>query len=128
MNIVYEMETNKNLEEAIKSLEINLKENNFGVLWQLNFKEKLEEKGLDFDEDFVVLEVCNPKQAKEVLEINSHVGYVLPCKMVVRTEKGQTYIGMTNPEALIGLFDEPALDKIAETVGEALKKSIQASI
>lgn len=128
MNIVYEMETNKNLEEAIQSLETNLKENNFGVLWQLNFKDKLEEKGLAFDEDFVVLEVCNPKQAKEVLEINSHIGYVLPCKMVVRTEKGQTYIGMTNPEVLIGLFDEPILDQIAETVGDALKKAIQASI
>lgn len=128
MKVVYEKRTDKNLKEAIQSLEENLKENSFGVLWQLNFKDKLEEKGLEFKNDFVVLEVCNPKQAKEVLEKNIHIGYVLPCKMVVRTENDQTYIGMTSPETLIGLFDEPELREVAKKVGESLKKAIEASI
>ncbi|MGB3159998.1 MAG: DUF302 domain-containing protein [Carnobacterium sp.] len=128
MGIVYEEKTNKSLNEAIQVLEEKLKENNFGVLWQLNFKDKLTEKGLDFEDDFVVLEVCNPKQAKEVLEKNSHIGYVLPCKMVVRTEKNQTYIGMTSPETLIGLFDELELKDIAKDVEKSLKKAIIDSI
>jgi uncharacterized protein (DUF302 family) len=34
-------------------------------LWELNFKDKLQEKGLDFDKNFKILEVCNPVQAKE---------------------------------------------------------------
>lgn len=41
MNLIYEKSTNKTLEEALKALEENLKENNFGILWQLNFKDKL---------------------------------------------------------------------------------------
>lgn len=128
MSVVYEVKTDKSLDEAIQAVEENLKENSFGILWQMNFKETLEGKGLEFEEDFVVLEVCNPQQAKAVLEVNSHVGYVLPCKMVVRTDKGQTYIGMTNPQALIGLFDQPELDEVAEKVAETLKKAINASI
>lgn len=128
MNIVYEKSTNKNLNEAIKSLEENLKENSFGILWQLNFKDKLKEKGLEFDNDFVVLEVCNPKQAKEVLEKNIHIGYVLPCKMIVRTEGNKTYIGMTRPEGLIGLFGEPELKEVANKVEETLKNAIESSI
>lgn len=128
MNIVYEMRTDKGLNEAIESLKANLKENTFGVLWELNFKDKLQEHGLEFKEDFVVLEVCNPQQAKEVLERNVHIGYVLPCKMVVRTEGDQTYIGMTNPEELIGLFNEPELNEVAKSVGETLKKAIKSSI
>lgn len=128
MDIVYEMKTDKNIEEAIESLEEELKKHHFGVLWQLNFKDKLAEKGLKLAEDFVVLEVCNPKEAKKALEINSSVGYVLPCKMVVRKEDGQSYIGMTNPEVLISLFDQAELDQLAEEVGESLKKAIQASI
>lgn len=128
MSVVYEVKTDKSLDEAIKAVEENLKENSFGILWQMNFKETLEGKGLEFEEDFVVLEVCNPQQAKAVLEVNSHVGYVLPCKMVVRTDKGQTYIGMTNPQALIGLFDQPELDEVAEKVADTLKKAINASI
>lgn len=128
MNIVYEKQTDKSLNEAIKSLKENLKENSFGVLWELNFKDKIKEKGLEFKDDFVVLEVCNPMQAKAVLEKNIHIGYVLPCKMVVRTEDNKTYIGMTNPEELIGLFNEPDLKEVAKSVGDTLRKSIEASI
>ena len=128
MNIVYEKSTDKDLNEAIKSLKENLKANSVGVLWELNFKDKLEEKGLEFKDDFVVLEVCNPNQAKEVLERNIHIGYVLPCKMVVRKENDKTYIGMTNPETLIGLFEEEELTEVAKQVGETLKRSIEASI
>lgn len=128
MDIVYEKKTDKSLEEAIQSLEEHLKENSFGILWQLNFKDKLAEKGLELKDDFVVLEVCNPKQAKEVLERNIHVGYVLPCKMVVRTEGSQTYMGMTSSEKLIGLFDESELTEIAKSVEMVLKKAITSSI
>ena len=128
MNIVYEKSTDKNLSDAIKSLESNLKENGFGVLWQFNFKDKLQEKGLEFKDDFVVLEVCSPKQAKEVLDQNIHIGYVLPCKMAVRTENDKTYIGMARPEVLIGLFDSPELEEAAEKVEETLRNSIEASI
>ena len=128
MNVVYEKSTGKNLADAIGSLTNNLKENGFGVLWQLNFKDKLREKGLELRDDFVVLEVCNPKQAKEVLDQNIHIGYVLPCKMAVRTEKDKTFIGMTRPEVLIGLFDSPELQEAAKKVEETLRKSIEASI
>ena len=128
MGIVYEKSTNKSLTEAISSLESNLKESGFGILWQLNFKDKLQEKGLEFKDDFVVLEVCNPKQAKEVLEENIHIGYVLPCKMVVRREGDKTYIGMTSPEVLIGLFEGSDLKEVAKKVEESLKNSIEASL
>lgn len=128
MNLVYEKKTDKNLDEAIDSLKINLKNNEFGVLWELNFKDKLQENDLDFKEDFIVLEVCNPKHAKVVLEKNIHIGYVLPCKMVVRTQNGQTYIGMTNPKSLIDLFYQSDLDDIVELVTDSLRKSIESSI
>ena len=128
MGVVYEKSTNKSLSEAISSLESNLKESGFGILWQLNFKDKLQEKGLELKDDFVVLEVCNPKQAKEVLEGNIHIGYVLPCKMVVRREGDKTYIGMTSPEVLIGLFEGSDLKEVAKKVEESLKNSIEASL
>jgi uncharacterized protein (DUF302 family) len=128
MNVIYEKTTEKNLNAAIESLEDNLKKNGFGVLWQLNFKEKLEEKGLEFKDDFVVLEVCNPKQAKEVMDKEIHIGYVLPCKMVVRRENNKTYIGMTSPETLIGLYDNTELKEIASEVEKTLRNSIESSI
>lgn len=127
-DVVFEMETDKNLDEAIASLEENLKDHSFGVLWQMNFKDTFEKKGMKFDEDFVILEVCNPERAKSVLEINKHVGYILPCKIVVRTENDKTFIGMADPEKLIGLFEGEELDQIATEVKARLKEAIEASV
>jgi len=128
MNVIYEKSTDKNLTDAVQSLQSNLKSNGFGVLWQLNFKDKLQEKGFELKDDFVVLEVCNPKQAKDVLDYNINIGYVLPCKMVVRRENNKTYIGMLRPEVLIGLFESPELKSVAQKVEESLRNSIEASI
>lgn len=60
----FTVETPKSIEEAISSLEANLKEEKSCVLWNFDIKEKLQEKGLDFDQEFKVLEVCNPHEAK----------------------------------------------------------------
>ena len=127
MNLIYEKQTNQSVPDAIKKLESTLKEKGFGILWQLNFKDKIQEKGLEFKEDFVVLEVCNPKIAKEVLDKNIHVGYILPCKMVVRSEGENTYIGMASPEVLIGLVSDDLKD-LAKEVETTIKSAIEASI
>lgn len=128
MNLIYEKKTKKTLDEAIKSLKENLQANKFGVLLEFNFKDKLEEKGLEFKDDYVVLEVCNPSQAKELLDKNIHIGYVLPCKMVVRSENNQTYIGLADPETLIGMYNEPDLNNVVNDVKVALEKAIQSSL
>lgn len=44
MDFHYTVQTNKTIDEAIASIEQNLKENKFGVLWQLNLTETLQKK------------------------------------------------------------------------------------
>ncbi len=46
MNAVYEVTTNKTIEEAVAAIKSNIKDFGFGVLWELNFKDKIEEKRL----------------------------------------------------------------------------------
>ncbi len=128
MNLVYEKKTDKSVVEAVEAIKNNLPKYEFGVLWEVNFKDKINDKGLDFEDDYVVLEVCNPKQAKDVLDINVHIGYVLPCKMIVRSNSGQTYIGMTDPAALIQLFDSKGLEDIGLSIRKDLNNAIKDSI
>lgn len=45
MNFKYEIKTNKSFQTAIKDITDSLKEREFGVLYQVNFKEKIEAKG-----------------------------------------------------------------------------------
>ncbi|MCY9667550.1 DUF302 domain-containing protein [Paenibacillus alginolyticus] len=123
----YTMETAKSPEQAIAALQENLKEEKFGVLWQLDMKEKLNEKGVDFDQTYHILEVCNPVEAKRVLSENSLVGYFLPCKIAVYDEGGTTKIGLPKPTALIGFVENEALMGIAEDIEKRLIAVIDKS-
>ena len=113
MDIKYKVKTDKDFEQATEDLKKSLEAHKFGVLWELNFKDKLKEKGLDFDKNYKVLEVCNPLQAKKVLEKQIEVGYFLPCKIVVYEDGNDVFIGMLNPTALIGMVDDNGLNGIA---------------
>jgi len=124
MEINYKVKTNKSFEVAIEDLKTSLNNHSFGVLWELNFKDKLKEKGLDFDKNFKILEVCNPKQAKEVLDKHIEAGYFLHCKMVVYEDNNSVFIGMLKPTALIGMMDDDELSNIAVEVEKELKSSI----
>ncbi|WP_249776232.1 DUF302 domain-containing protein [Enterococcus faecium] len=56
---MYEVKTTKSFQAATEALIEKLKEREFGVLYQVNFKEKIKSKGLDFPTNFEVLEVWN---------------------------------------------------------------------
>jgi uncharacterized protein (DUF302 family) len=77
-------------------------------------QEKLQEKGIVFDQRYHILEVCNPIEANRVLSENLIVGYFLPCKIAV--DKGKTKMGMPKPTALIGMVDSDRMQDIASDV------------
>lgn len=128
MDFKYEVEVKKSFNEAVESLKNNLSENKFGVLWELNFKDKLKEKNLEFESNFMVLEVCNPVQAKEVLSRDIEAGYFLPCKLVVYEKNSSVFIGMLKPTELIKMLENDQLVTVAKAVEEVLKKAIDSTV
>lgn len=126
-SIRYETTTEKSFEEAIASLVKSLEEQKFGVLWKLDFKEKLKEKGLDLDAQVAILEACNPHLAKVVLTRQIDMGYFLPCRLVVYVQDGVTRIGMLRPTALVGLLQHDELGEIARDVENMLVTAIDCA-
>jgi|SRR5690625_2657533 uncharacterized protein (DUF302 family) len=124
----YTVETDKTMEEAIQSLEESLKEDKFGVLWQFDIQETLQNKGFEFEQPYKVLEVCNPAEAKRILTKNQMVGYFLPCKIVVYEDGGKTKIGIPKPTALIQMAKDDGLMETARDVENRLIKAIDESI
>lgn len=120
----YTVETSKNVDEAVESVENSLKNHKFGVLWQFDIAAKLQEKGIDFHQPYRVLEVCNPVEAARVLSKNSLMGYFLPCKVVVYDEHGKTKIGLPKPSVLVEYVNDSALKEIAQSIEETLIKAI----
>jgi len=123
----YTVETNKSIEAAIKDLEENLKAEKFGVLWEFDIKETLQNKGFEFEQGFMVLEVCNPKEAQEVLTRNKMVGYFLPCKIVLYEDDGKTKIGLPKPSALIQMVEDDELKEFATNIEDRLIACIDKS-
>lgn len=125
MEMNYEVRTEKSFDDAIKSIKEHLEKCKFGVLWELNFKNKLAEKGFELGRDIQILEVCNPAKAVEVLEKNAEAAYFLPCKIVVYEKDDGMYIGMVKPRKLIELLGDDSLQGIAAGIESELKKAIQ---
>lgn len=128
MELIYEKITNKSFDEAIESIKSQLKERKFGVLWQLNFKDKMAEHEIDFQNNFMILEVCNPQKANEVLTKHLDVGYFLPCKVVVYEKDGAVRIGTAKPGMLIGMMGYDDLGNVASDVEKILIESIDAAV
>ena len=113
----YIVETEKSFEQASTDLDQSVKNNGFGVLHIHNLGDTLRSKGIDFEEQCNVFEVCNPTQAAEVLATDMRLNMALPCRISVFTDKSKTKIGLIRPEQMLsGLSQDPALAKVAKEV------------
>lgn len=127
MNTIYKALTLKSLIEAKKDLIENLKTIGFGVLFELNFKDKVEEKGYELTNNFIMMDVCNPSTASEILSRNIEMGYVLPCKVVIYENDDHRYVGLLKPTVMVDLISSEYRDvalEIEEKMINAIKKSV----
>lgn len=115
----YIVETNKSFEQASADLESAVKRNGFGILHIHDLGTTLRSKGIAFDEQCKVFEVCNPGQAAKVLSTDMRLNMALPCRISVFSEKGKIMIGLIKPVHLLSsLSQDPALAQVASDVEE----------
>ena len=102
-----------------------LKKEGFGVLTEIDVRETLKKKiGVDFP-NYRILGACNPALAHEALKLESKVGTMLPCNVVVRDAGGgQTEIAAIDPVASMQAIDNPELKRAAEQVRTKLERVI----
>ena len=104
-------------------LEAAVKRHGFGVLHIHDLGTTLRSKGMEFNNQCKVFEVCNPTQAAKVLATDMRLNMALPCRISVFTDNMKTKIGLIRPAQMpSGLSQDAALAQIAEEVEE---KTIQ---
>ncbi len=118
--MLYEIESKKKIDQVCEDLEKAVVEYKFGVMTVHNLKETMKKKGVEFDRECRIFEVCNPNQAKRVLEKNMDLSTALPCRISVFTEGGKVKLATLKPTALISQFDVPELESVAKEVEETL--------
>lgn len=115
----YIVETGKSFDQASADLESAVARHGFGVLHVHDLGTTLRSKGIAFDEQCKVFEVCNPAQAAKVMSTDMRLNMALPCRISVFTEKGKTHIGLIKPaQMLSALSQDVALAQVANEVEE----------
>lgn len=101
----------------------------FGVLTEIDMKATLKAK-LDQDmENYLILGASNPPLAHRAVEIDRQIGLLLPCNVVVRTDPAddsRVLVEAMNPQLLVEVTSEPALQPVADEVTAKLRTAIHA--
>ena len=119
----YIVETDKSFEQASTDLESAVGQHGFGVLHVHDLGSTLRSKGIAFEEQCKVFEVCNPVQAAKVLSTDMRLNMALPCRISVFTEKGRTKIGLIKPAQMLSALSHDAV--LVEVSEEVETKTIQ---
>lgn len=111
-------------EQAIERVRETLKAEGFGVLSEINIKEKMKEKlGVEF-RDYVILGACNPPIAYQALQEELALGLLLPCNVVVYEENGQSVVAAIDAVKMMSIVGNPKLEAAAAAVNEKLSRAI----
>lgn len=122
--MLFEKKSMYSIDKTLTRVKDELQKVSFGVLWEINFKDKLKEKGLSYDYNYWVLEVCNPPKAQAILNVNQHAGYFLPCKVLVYESKEGVIAGIAKPTEIIKLVTDD--EDVKGLAGEVEKELIGA--
>lgn len=123
--MVYRVESRKSISQVARDLEAASQRHKFGVLMVHDLKAKMKEKGVEFDRDCLIFEVCNPQQAKKVLEKSAEISTALPCRISVYQEGGRVRLATIKPTVMLEMFKEAGLKEAAQEVEQTLFKIMQ---
>ncbi len=112
-------------DETINKLIKELEKEEFGVLTEIDIKEKLKQK-LDVDfKKYKILGACNPALAYQALQAEENIGLMLPCNFIVKeVTEGKSEVAAIDPVVSMQAIDNPALINIAKEVKGKIGKVI----
>ena len=123
--MLYTIKSDKSLSEIQGGLEKSAAHHNFGILAVHDLRETMKKKGVDFATDCRIYEVCNPIQAKKVLEANGALSTALPCRISVYGSEGKYTLATILPTELMKMFASPELEPVAREVEAVIKAMMQ---
>ena len=114
--------------EAVERARKALKAEGFGVLCEIDIKEKLKEKlGVDF-RNYVILGACNPALAYQSLQQEINIGLLLPCNVIVyeTDEAGKSVVAAIDAKTMLSVAgpNNATLNAVATEVNEKLKRVV----
>ncbi len=114
---------NSDYDSAIVQVTAELKKEGFGVLTEIDVRTTLKKK-IDVDfRPYIILGACNPALAHQALVAAPETGMLLPCNVTVSQEEdGRILVNIIDPDQMLGVIENPALEPIASEAKERLSR------
>ena len=115
--------SNKSVGEVVEKIKEVCPKYKFGIQHIHNITETLKSKGINLENECQILDICNPIIAEKFLSEDMSLSIIMPCKISVYTQDGDTIIAMNS---LVQLVDDinPDLIELAQEAQEQLLEII----
>ena len=110
--------------EAVARVREAVKAQGFGVLTEIDVQATLRAKLGEQMEPYFILGACNPALAHRALAADRRIGLLLPCNVVIRAEDDHTVIEALDPQTMIAVTNEPALQPVADEAASRLRAAL----
>lgn len=113
-------------QEVLDKITQNLEHQGFGVVTTIDVRDTFKKKLNVGFRNYKILGACNPLFAYKVISLESHMGVMLPCNIVVQEhENGDVEVLAINPlENLDKTFDTTPLMDLAREIGVRLRAAV----
>ena len=126
--MLLKLSTNKTVSEVTDTMQAAVQANHFGVMQVHNLKETMAKNGIEFARECMIFEVCQPQQAKNILDQDMSVSTALPCRISIYEEGEKTILATLKPTALLAMFHVPQLEPIAQEVEDTIIKIMKEAV
>ena len=112
-------------DEAVLKVTDALKKRGFGVLTTIDVKQAMKERIGKEMHPYTILGACSPQHAFQALALESKIGSMMPCNVVVQQRAhGQVEVSAVDPVASMTAIKNPQLRTVAEEVQGLLREVI----
>lgn len=125
--MLIQLHTDKTVKATAEALQLAVEANQFGVMQVHDLRETMWKKGIELGHECLIFEVCQPQQAKKLLDANMSISTALPCRISVYEEGGQTILATLKPTTLLAMFNTPQLLEVAQEVEDTILKIMTAA-
>jgi uncharacterized protein (DUF302 family) len=108
------------MEEIQKELEASAARNKFGIIAVHDLQQIMQNKNVDLAIECKVFEICNPHQAKKVLDADGILSTALPCRISVYGNPGHYSLATMLPTAMMAAFNKPEITAVAQEVEDVI--------
>jgi uncharacterized protein (DUF302 family) len=124
-NFYYSKVVKTDFDTTVENARNYLMEEGFGIVSEINVQEKIKAGAGKEINKYIILGACNPNGAHRAIQIEEHIGVMLPCNVIVReTNDGSVEVAAVNPQQTIMSIGKKEMKPLADEIGEGLRKAV----